>query len=394
MEATRELGYQVQGLTVRTRSRAIQYKMVVDCDVLPLIGEIAREYLSSSGHRVLVVSNPTVFGLYGQTVETGLKKAGFSVAKFLVGDGERFKTLTTFRKIVRSLSDNSYERSDGVLALGGGVVGDLAGFAAGVYLRGIPFLNVPTSLLAQIDSSVGGKTGVNLISGKNLLGVFHQPVAVIADLATLRTLPRREFVSGSCEMVKQAAVANKKLFKQTSDVLQALRSGTATVCSSPMKHLVAEHCRFKASIVANDEREEHQRNDNRSRKILNFGHTFAHALEAVTKYRRFLHGEAVGIGVVVAATISNNMSLLTTREKELLVDAVDLCGPLPNTRGVDIDAVLSSVGRDKKTTGGETHWVLLQHIGHPQIVKASSIPRQLLRTSVEEALAIATDLRS
>ena len=343
---------------------------------------------------MLVVSNPTVFSLYGGTVEASLRRAGFRVARFLVGDGERYKTMTTLRKIIRSLRDGRYERTDGVLALGGGVVGDLAGFAAGIYLRGVPFVNAPTSLLAQIDSSVGGKTGVNLSIGKNLVGAFHQPAVVITDLTTLSTLPLRELASGSCEMVKQAAVVNKRLLKQTTNVLQGLRSGTTTLRSSAMKLLVLEHCKFKASIVANDEREEPQRVDNRSRKILNFGHTFAHALETVTNYRRFRHGEAVGIGIKVAATISNKMSLLPTEEKELLIQAVNLCGSLPHTRGVDIDAVLSSVSRDKKSTGGETNWVLLENIGRPRIVKESSIPRQLLRTSVEEALAITTDLRS
>ncbi|HLA10284.1 MAG TPA: 3-dehydroquinate synthase [Pyrinomonadaceae bacterium] len=379
---------------VRTRCTPAEYRVMIGCDILSMAGEIARDSLPNTATRIHLISNPTVFEIYGKAVETSLRRSRFSVESFLIGDGERFKTFTTLSRILGSLSDNRHERSDGVLALGGGVVGDLAGFASGVYLRGIPFINAPTTLLAQIDASVGGKTGINLAGGKNLVGVFHQPAVVIADLGTLSTLPSRELVSGCYEMIKQAAIANLSLFNRTSNVVKNLRSGKTTVRSSEMQRLVAKHCRFKASIVADDEREGLLKVDTRSRKVLNFGHTFAHALETVTNYRRFRHGEAVGIGMIVAATLSNKMGLLRATEKELLVRTINFCGPLPTTRGIDVNAVLLAIGRDKKTIGGEAHWVLLEQIGVPRIVKASKIPLPLLRRSVKEALATVAKQRS
>lgn len=185
-------------------------------------------------------------------------------------------------------------------------MGDLAGFAAAVYLRGVPFVQIPTTLLAQIDSSVGGKTGVNLPAGKNLIGCFHQPSAVIVDVETLTTLPPRELVAGWCETIKQGAVGSRKLFKQTTDFLRLFDS-KSPLCSSQLEDLIACHCSFKAAIVASDEREDIVRRDHRSRRILNFGHTIGHALEAVTSYRRFRHGEAVGHGILVAGELSKNL---------------------------------------------------------------------------------------
>ena len=219
------------------------------------------------------------------------------------------------------------------MALGGGVVGDLAGFAAATYLRGIPFVQVPTTLLAQIDASVGGKTAVNLPAGKNLAGAFHQPRLVMIDTNTLRTLPARELTSGWCEAVKQGAVGDRKLFDRTLRLLNHSGSDFGRVDSEKSQTevcaVIAAHCRFKGAIVAGDERESTGRADRRSRRILNFGHTTAHALEKVTNYRRFRHGEAVGYGMLVAGEISKNLGTLSFDELELLREAVRACGSLP-----------------------------------------------------------------
>src|SRR5687767_6958347 len=276
--------------------------------------------------RVGIISNERVFSLYGRDVVRSLKSAGFKTYDWLMPEGERYKSFRSLEKAVTFLSENRFERNDLVLALGGGVVGDLAGFSAAVYLRGLPLVQVPTTLLSQIDSSVGGKTGINLPVGKNLVGAFHQPSSVFIDTETLQSLPQRELVSGFCEMVKQALISDRKLFNMT---VNGLASKTDFLQSPEFEKLIAAHCGFKASIVANDERESTDRSDTRSRRVLNFGHTTAHALEAVTRYRVFRHGEAVGYGMLVAGELSRNLGLIDAGDLKLLRDAVALCGPLP-----------------------------------------------------------------
>ena len=212
----------ITSLHVRTRSGASEYKIRLGRGLLAQTGEVARETLGARAMRVAVISNKTVFSLYGPQVVGSLSESGFSVSRWLMGDGERFKSVRTAEKALVFLNETNLDRNDGVVALGGGVVGDLAGFAAAVYLRGIPFIQIPTTLLAQVDSSVGGKTGVNMPGGKNLIGSFHQPRAVIIDLETLTTLPKRELAAGWFETVKQGAVASRKLFQQTTNFLRGL----------------------------------------------------------------------------------------------------------------------------------------------------------------------------
>src|SRR5690349_7737157 len=231
-------------------------------------------------------------------------------------DGEQYKSLRSFEQALTFLGQSGIERSDAVVALGGGVVGDLAGFAAATYLRGLAFIQVPTTLLAQIDASVGGKTAVNMPSGKNTVGSFHQPRLVVIDTGTLKTLPERELTAGWCEAVKHGAVGDRKLFDRTVRLLGTHASGVqhSGGVRTQLAATIAAHCRFKASIVAGDEREAVDRDDSRSRRILNFGHTTAHALEAITGYRRFRHGEAVGYGMLVAGEISKNLGMLAPQE--------------------------------------------------------------------------------
>ena len=306
-------------------------------------------------------------------------------------EGERHKSLRSLARALKFLTESGLERGDVVVALGGGVVGDLAGFAAATYLRGIAFVQAPTTLLAQIDASVGGKTGVNLPAGKNLVGAFHQPRLVIIDTQTLGTLPSRELTSGWCEAVKQGAVGSGKLFKQTRSLLN--RSGTdfslwlsrkesqTEVCAT-----IAAHCHFKAAIVAGDEREEIGRVDHRSRRILNFGHTTAHALEKLTGYRRFRHGEAVGYGILVAGEISKNIGMLGSGELESLREAVRLCGPLPGAEDLSIGEIVTAMKGDKKSLAGTTMWVLLEGIGRARIVDGRDIDQRLLRSSLRAGL--------
>jgi 3-dehydroquinate synthase len=374
-------------LQVHTKARRHEYEIRIGRGILASLGGELRRCLGKQVERIVLVSNPKVFGLYGSAVLRSLKAGGFAVSPSLIGDGERFKTMRTVADLIRVFVDNRLERNDGVVALGGGVVGDVAGFAAATYLRGIPFVQIPTTLLAQIDSSVGGKTGVNLPAGKNLVGAFHQPRGVIIDVETLATLPQRELVAGWCESIKQGAVGSQTLFKQTTNFLTQLNTGGGLVTSG-LEDLVTAHCAFKATIVAADEREDATRDDRRSRRILNFGHTIAHALESVTSYRRFRHGEAVGHGMMVAGELSKNLGFLAPSELELLREGVRLCGRLPPANDLDLTAITEAIVRDKKRTRGHVQWILLQRIGKPRVVDGVKISSLMLRQSLIDALGI------
>lgn len=372
-------------LQVHTSGRDHKYEIQIGRGILSEAGLIVRDCLGQQAQRLALISNPKVFSLYGSAVCKRLEASGFYVSHWLIGDGERNKSIRTTEKAIRFLNESRIERSDGVVALGGGVVGDVAGFAAAIYLRGVPFVQIPTTLLAQIDSSVGGKTGVNLPAGKNLIGCFHQPSAVIVDVETITTLPPRELVAGYCETIKQGAVGSRKLFKQTTDLLRLFDS-KGLLLSPELEEFIAAHCAFKASIVSEDEREDIARRDHRSRRILNFGHTIGHALEAVTNYRRFRHGEAVGHGVRVAGELSKNLGLLAQSELELLNEGVRLCGPLPSASDLDSNAIANAIVLDKKSAGGHVQWVLLERIGRAQIVDGKVISQRVVRQSLHEAL--------
>jgi 3-dehydroquinate synthase len=336
--------------------------------------------------RVGIISNERVFDLYGRDVKRSLKSAGFTTLEWLMPEGERYKSFGSLEKAVIFLSDNRFERDDLVLALGGGVVGDLAGFAAAIYLRGLSLVQVPTTLLSQIDSSVGGKTGINLPTGKNLVGAFHQPSHVFIDPETLVSLPPRELVSGFCEIVKQALISDTSLFEMTIACLQKRAHERDFLLSPEFEKLIAAQCGFKASIVANDERESTSRTDTKSRRVLNFGHTTAHALEAITKYRYFRHGEAVGYGMLVAGELSRNLGLIDSGELESLRDAVRLCGPLPRADHLETTQITGALKHDKKSVGGQINWVLLEGIGRPKIVEGRLISAKSLRFSLRAGL--------
>jgi 3-dehydroquinate synthase len=378
---------------VRLKARPSQYEIIIGEGTLRALGEVARRSLPSTARHLAIISNERVFGLYGQAAIGSLRAAGFAPQSWLMNEGERHKNLRSLGRALEFLSEAGLERSDGVVALGGGVVGDLAGLASSLYLRGLPFLQVPTTLLAQIDASVGGKTAVNLSAGKNLAGTFQQPRAVIIDTHTLETLPRRELAAGWCEAVKQGAAGSRPLFDQTYRFLREQREETlprasaARRTAAQLEGLIAAQCAFKARVVMGDEREEIGRTDHLSRRILNFGHTTAHALEAVTRYKRFRHGEAVGYGMLVAGQVSVGLGLLDPSELELLRDAIGLCGPLPRADDLDEQAIRSALAHDKKSTGGHVKWVLLERLGRARIVDERDIAPRLLRASLRAAFS-------
>lgn len=377
----------MQEVTVKIKDPASKYQIRIGNGLLRHVGAWARESLGGSCPRISLVSNKKVFGLYGSAVVTSLEDAGFSVSIQLIGDGERFKSLRTTEKLLKGFSSSQIDRDDAVVALGGGVVGDAAGFAASVHLRGVRLLQIPTTLLSMIDSSVGGKTGVNSDFGKNLIGTFHQPAGVLIDPIVLHTLGRREITAGLAEAVKHGALAGGRLFDHTLKILEAIElTGTDTINALEFERFIAAQIEFKAKIVAGDEREATGKSDARSRKILNFGHTFAHALEKATDYRYLKHGEAVGYGILFAAEFSKKLELLPPNELNLLYDVVHRVGALPPINDIDRDSVLTAMRQDKKAYGNDVQWILLNGIGKPCIVARSKIPHRTFQSVLRKFL--------
>jgi 3-dehydroquinate synthase len=359
-------------ITVKLRERS--YGVQVAAGLLDEAGGLLRLAVGEKARRAVIVSNPTVAALYGHRLERGLRRAGFATGRFLIGDGERFKSLGTAEKLYTFLIEQRVERSDVIVALGGGVIGDISGFAAATYQRGIRFAQVPTTLLAQIDSSVGGKTGVNHPLGKNLIGAFHQPALVVIDPATLASLPERELRAGLCEAVKYGVIRDRRLFARISREVVRLKQLDVV----ELTHLIARSCQIKAEVVARDERE------GGLRKILNFGHTVGHAMEAVTRYRRFLHGEAVGHGMRAAARIAERMEMLAGDERRLIDEAVARVGPLPSAKTLALDDIISAMAHDKKAEAGHTAFVLPTTIG--RVVVRTDVPLRIIRSALKDAL--------
>ncbi|HEY8562660.1 MAG TPA: 3-dehydroquinate synthase [Pyrinomonadaceae bacterium] len=382
----------IDRVSVRLRSRPHAYKISIGHDSLKTSGDWARACLSEKVRKIALVSNARVFRLYGEIVRQSLERAGFEIFVFLMKDGERHKSLRSLESLLKFAGENKLARTDAIVALGGGVVGDLAGFAAAVYLRGIAFLQIPTTLLAMIDSSVGGKTGVNTDFGKNLVGAFHQPNGVLIDVETLKTLPPRELVAGFCEAVKHGAIASRELFDQTGEFLKSYPLKNFKEYFSDQKFLagletlLAAQVAFKAEIVMNDEHEAIDRTDSKSRKILNFGHTLGHALEKVTDFKYFKHGEAVGYGILFASELSKVLEIFDANELELLNDVFQNIGKLPSTENIEIEEIVQAFSFDKKNIGRSLQWILLKRIGEPVIVSSTEIPKKSLRKSLKKIL--------
>lgn len=370
----------------------LDYEIKIGHDLLKNCGEWARKSLSGKTRKIALVSNKKVSSLYGETVEKSLKKAGFDVCVWLMKDGETHKNFRSLETALKFFSANQLKRTDAIVALGGGVVGDLAGFAAAIYLRGVDFLQMPTTLLAMIDSSVGGKTAVNTEFGKNLVGAFHQPKGVLVDVETLKTLPRRELTAGFCEAVKQAAIADRELFDQTDVFLRKYSPQKfKKYFDKPefileIEDLIYKQISFKAEIVAQDSKENIERTDAKSRKILNFGHTLAHALEKATGYKYFKHGEAVGYGIIFAAELSKKLEMFDENELKLLNDVVARVGNLPRLGNIDLEILIENFAFDKKAIGDSLQWILLETLGQPIIVENNSIPKSAIRSTLKKIL--------
>lgn len=361
--------------TVHVSLAERSYDITITDGALSQTGEITRVALGEKSRRVALISNPKVHALYGKTVEKSLKQAGFATLTHLIGDGERAKSLRTAERAWFFLIANRFERSDGVVALGGGVVGDLAGFVAATFLRGVNYVQIPTTLLAQIDSSVGGKTAINHALGKNLIGAFHQPRAVVIDPDALRSLPGRELRAGLYEAVKYGVIRDPELFSLIEGNLDRINSLDPEL----LARVIARSCEIKAEVVRADERE------SGLRRILNFGHTVGHALEAVTVYRRLKHGEAVGYGMKCASTIAEKAGIIPRAEAEAIRFVVDELGSLPRVDDLRTQDVIAAMSHDKKVAQGKLPLILPAKIG--SVVVRDDIEPTLIRAAVRELLA-------
>ncbi len=341
------------------------YPIHIGPGLLARAGELIAPLVSAAkgprAGRIVVITQPPIAARYAETLLDALQRSRLDVQVATFASGERFKTLATVERLYRALYDVQADRKTLIVALGGGVVGDVAGFVAASYLRGMDYVQIPTTLLAMVDSSVGGKTGVDYRDGKNLIGAFHQPRAVLADTDTLRTLPPREIRSGMAEVVKYGAIRDPDLLRFTTEQAGDLRNLDAAALS----RCIERSCRIKAEVVAADEREE-----TGLRAILNYGHTIGHALEAATRYRRFRHGEAVAIGMAAAACIGEQAGITPSSVRPLLIEALRAqrlpCAVPPD---VPADTLLSLLNRDKKTEAGQTTFVLLKALGKTELVR-------------------------
>jgi 3-dehydroquinate synthase len=336
-----------------------------------LIGRLDEFIAPLAPTSIHIVTNATVGALFGDSVRITCKQVA-ATSCCTIADGEAVKDLQTVAQVIDALVKARADRGSVVVALGGGVVGDIAGFAAAVFMRGVRVVQVPTTLLAQVDSSVGGKTGVNHPSGKNLIGAFHQPAMVVSDTSLLRSLPDRELSAGLAEVLKHGLVADQEYFNRTVRDMPALLA----LGEEALSNAIARSCQIKAGIVGRDERESHER------AVLNLGHTFAHAIEAVTGFGRWLHGEAVGCGLCLAADLSSRLGLIATADVERIADAVVQARLPARIEGLSKLAAIEAMRGDKKAHAGRIRFIVLERIGQARQTEA---PDALIEATLSAA---------
>lgn len=364
-------------ITVRSPSR--DYVVHGGRGAVRRLGSLISE-INGSGE-AFILSSPRVWKACGRALAPGLRRRVVQ-GKVLFDDRESSKTLATVEKICRALVDAGADRRCVLVAVGGGVVGDVAGFAAATYLRGVRLVHVPTTLVAQVDSSIGGKTGVDLPEGKNLVGAFYQPHLVVVDPELLGTLPDRQYRSGIYEVIKYAIIGDPELF----EFLERRMERVLRRDPSALDWIVPRCIRAKAEVVRRDERE------SGLRQVLNLGHTFGHALEAATAYRRFLHGEAVGWGLIFAAQLSVAADRLSPSQASRIARLVARVGPLPGFPGIHFRNLHAIMKGDKKSRASRILWVLPRRIGH--VEWGREIPDKLIRGSFDKLLRIRADARA
>ncbi len=347
--------------TVKVSLGGRSYNIIIGSKLLDKLGQKIKPLVLS--RRAFIVSNPIVFDLYGNKVSQSLKKAGFEVNLLMVPDGEKYKSLETSYKLYNQLIEHNAGRFDVVIALGGGVIGDLTGFVAATYMRGIPFIQIPTTLLAQVDSSVGGKVAVNHFKAKNLIGCFYQPKLVLIDVDVLQTLPERELKSGLAEVIKCGFLIGEDFISFLEEHIEDILMMNTEI----LIEIVQRCCEFKARIVEVDER------DFGKRAILNYGHTIGHAIEASSGYKKYRHGEAIAMGMVCAAKIAQRRGLIPESIMSQHEDILKRAGlPIIVPSLLDTKDVMKHLLLDKKKRDENHTFVLLKGIGEPIIEGVAS----------------------
>lgn len=353
---------------------ARSYEIVIGDGIIGKLGDAVRDL--GLGSKQMIVTSQTVWPLYGKSVHDSMATSGFDVSETLVSDDEEAKSFQTLTTIFDNLLEKDFERSSGIVAVGGGVVGDTAGFAAATFMRGIRFVQVPTTLLAQVDSSIGGKTAVNHPKAKNLVGAFHQPSLVWTDVTTLSTLPERELTSGLAEVIKYSVIADPELFRLLSENVRSF----SNIPGDTLIEIISRCCSIKARIVEQDEREQG------IRSTLNYGHTIGHALESLTSYAQYTHGEAIAIGMTAAARISLEIDA-TDRETVQLQENVTQVAGLPTRMLQTIDPVeiVQQLNKDKKRHAGRVRWVLPRRIG--EVFQTEEVPPEVVLRVLQGMIA-------
>ncbi len=353
--------------TFQVQTALTTYPNVVERGVL----RRASEYLPARAGKVFIVTTEDVWKLHGATLDL---QAGAQASVVFFPGGEQNKRLSSVEELADRLLEQGADRGSVVIGFGGGIVTDVSGFLAAIFMRGIPVLQIPTTLLAQVDAAVGGKTGVNLVNGKNLIGSFHQPLAVLIDPQVLATLPEREYRAGLFEVIKCAIIRDPELFHCLHD----RSAGVLAQEESLVDYLIAAAIRIKAEVVSADERE------GDLRRILNFGHTIGHAMEAETRYTRFLHGEAVAWGMLVAIRLAELIGALSSRDADDMRNLIGLYGPLPSAAALKPEDLVARLGADKKTLQGKVHFVLPTGIGSVKI--AAGIDTGKIQQAIGESI--------
>ncbi len=345
------------------------YQILIAADSLGQLGKQMKEL--NLGKKVLLVSNPEIFAYYGQTCLKSLEEAGFETYTHLIPAGETHKNLQSIAQVYDTALANRLERSSTLVALGGGVIGDMTGFAAATWLRGVNFVQVPTSLLAMVDASIGGKTGVNHPQGKNLIGAFYQPKLVLIDPTVLKTLPEREFRAGMAEVIKYGVIWDADLFTKLEEAENIDRF--ASIDRELLQTILVRSTQAKAEVVSQDEKEAGLR------AILNYGHTIGHAVESLTNYQQFVHGEAVAIGMVAAGKIATAMGLWTETEakrQEQLITKTKLPTNIPPE--LNMDDILETLKSDKKVKAGKVRFILPTQIG--KVIITDKVTEEIIRS--------------
>ena len=341
-------------ITVDLKERS--YPIYFAYDSFDKLGEIVKKHVRSS--KTFIITDSNVYPLYFEKLNESLTKSGFNVSYEVIPPGEPSKTMEMAQRLLEKAYDNGLLRDSSVIALGGGVVGDIAGFVAATYMRGIDFVQIPTTLLAQVDSSVGGKVGVNLKKGKNIVGAFHQPKMVYIDISVLKTINKREILGGLAEIIKYGIIWDFDLFEYIENNLHEILN----LKENKLKHIIKKSCEIKGKIVSLDEKEENLRS------ILNFGHTIGHAIEALTGYQKYIHGEAVAIGMVYACKLALDLGYINEKYFERIFSLIQKTGLPTDYEDLPKENIVEAIKLDKKSRESKINFVLPSGFGKVEVI--------------------------